>query len=557
MRPLTSLAALCALALSPFRAVAAQSPTPPPAVRDEAFVGGELEGYLRTLQTLGDVPLRPWSLRSFSPRGVHALAPADTLAHPWRAHFDVAGARPGTLDVRVLRPSVGTRYNSAFPWGLNDGAVWAGRGATAWASAGAAAGWGPASLVLAPIAFVAQNADFPLLDNARDGALRFGDGRFAEAVDYPQRFGATRYARLDPGESTLRVDYAGVAVGASTAHQWWGPSQRFPYVLGTNAPGFPHLFVGTSTPANLWIATLDARILWGQLDQSEYFRAGGPNAFLTRRRRFATGLTAAFQPRGFEQLEVGFARFIHAPWPDDGLATRYFTRSFEDIFKENLPELADSIPSDSRSRDGENQLASVFARFTLPSAGMEVYAEVGREDHLWNPRYLLLSYDEQNAVTFGLAKAWRRAGGARMTRLRAEALNFQQAQIDARRGSRPTYLHTSGTNQGHTQRGQLLGAGVGVSSAAGAFVGLDALAPDGRWTLEWMRIVRQDQDARDPTVTPERRALDVVHALTVERLLFRNGVDLLGGASAAYNFNRDFGRDRQNVSLYLSITGVR
>jgi hypothetical protein len=352
------------------------------------------------------------------------------------------------------------------------------------------------------------------------------------------------------------VDYAGLAAGVSTAHDWWGPAQRFPYILGNNAAGFPHVFAGTGTPANLWLAKLHGRMLWGELDQSPYFEAAGQNATLTRPRRFATGLTIVAQPRGLEQLELGFSRFIHAPWPDSGLPGRYISRSFEGIFKESLPKVDNPIPTDERSIDGENQLASVFARFTVPAYGFEAYGELGREDHLWDRRYLVLSGDEQSTLTLGFAKSWRGRDGRRVTRVRGEAINFQQAQIDSRRGSRVVYLHQSGSNQGHTQRGQLLGAGVGVSSAAGAFLGVDCVQPDGRWTLEWSRIVRQDQDGPDSNLHATQQALDVVHSLTAERLFFRTGADILGGASFGYNFNRDFERDRANLSLYLSLTGL-
>ena len=522
--------------------------------RDEYFAGSELEGYLRTLQTLGVAPAYPWSLRKLSPREVDRLMPSDTVGHPWATRYDFSRAPRRRAYVRPVRPQIGGRYNSAFPWGINDGAVWAGRGATAWVSGGFSARWGAASLVVDPIAFAAQNADFPILDNGRPGNLRFGEARFSAAVDYPQRFGDAAYGRVDPGESTLRVDVAGVAAGASTAHEWWGPSQRFPFLLGNNAPGFPHLFVGSAHPVNLWLVKLHGRVLWGQLDQSPYFQAQGVDSFLVRPRRFATGFTLVLQPRGLDELELGLSRFVHAPWPDEGLPGRYITRSFEGIFKRDLPRADNPIPTDERSSDGENGLASVFGRFTVPQYGFEVYGEFGREDNPWDFRNLMLSPDEQSALMIGFAKAWRRRDGARITRLRAEMIDFQEAQIDLRRGGRLIYLHSSGSNQGHTQRGQLLGAGVGVSSAAGAFVAFDALDAGGRWTVEWSRIVRQDELGPDTASPP--RVMDVVHSLAAERLLFRGGLELVGGAAVNYDFNHDFVSDRANASLYFSVTGL-
>ena len=94
--------------------------------------------------------------------------------------------------------------------------------------AGVAGRFGPLTLFLAPTAFVAQNSDVSLQPNDRPGVEQYGALQFPEAIDRPRRFGDGSYARLDWGESTLRLDVAGAAVGVSTASQWWGPADRYP-----------------------------------------------------------------------------------------------------------------------------------------------------------------------------------------------------------------------------------------------------------------------------------------------------------------------------------------
>lgn len=513
----------------------------------EYATGDELESYLRSLQALGEVPVVPWSLRGFSPVQLDCLRPRDTVAHPWRARLGAASDTSG-FRWAVIRPRVETRYNSTFPFGGNDGAIWAGRGLTAAASGGIAARWGVVSLTLAPIAFWAQNQDFPILPNGREGIEQYGDGLYPEAVDRPQRFGDSPYGRLDPGQSTLRVDAFGATLGVSTANQWWGPAQEFPFLLGTNAAGFPHVFVGTSRPMDLWIARVHTRLLYGRLDASDYFV---PVGRIQRKRRFATGLLVMFTPRGLPNLEIGGARFFHAPWPDEGLPSRYLTRPFEGLYKTSLDEVENPIDTDSRSIDGENQLASVFARLVLPSTGFEVYGEIGREDHPWDLRHLILSPDEQSTFTVGLRKSWwRGAGGFGV--IRGEAINFQQRQVDRFRLGPATYVHASGSNQGHTQRGQILGADVGVGSSAGAMIGVDLLDQRGRTSFEWRRVVRGER-----TSLGAGEALDVVHTIAAERLLFRGSMDVLAGVDVSHNFNRDFGPDRTNVGVRISATAPR
>jgi hypothetical protein len=201
--------------------------------------------------------------------------------------------------------------NSAFPYGGDDGAVWAGRGVTAAVRAGFSAELGPVSLVVAPVVFGAGNAGFDLYRNEQPGPLAYGDPTNWFRVDLPQRFGDGAYTRVDPGQSTLRLDTHGVAVGVSTANQVWGPASAFPLLLGNNAPGFPHLFLGTSGPARTPVGSFHGRAVWGRLSQSEFSPMPADSAT-----RVMAGFVAAYAPRGIDGLEVGLARFFHDTWGD-------------------------------------------------------------------------------------------------------------------------------------------------------------------------------------------------------------------------------------------------
>ncbi len=551
---------LRALALSGALLLSASGLAAQPAtsVWQEVHAGGEMEDYLRSLQLLDTAARQPWSLRSFSPVQIDAMDPGAD-GHPWSRRFSFGRDSAGGAELRLVRPRAQAWYNSTFPVGINDGAVWAGRGVTGSVEGGAALRWGPLTAIVAPMAFWTQNASYPIIDNGREGPFLWADGQYWGAVDYPQRFGDDTYGRVDLGQTQLRLDAFGVAVGASNAHEWWGPAQKYPFLLGNNAAGFPHLFAGTSRPANLWVARVHGRVFWGRLEQSGYWE---PFSDVMRDSRFATGLAFVVQPRGLEQVELGAARFFHAPWPDGGLPGRYIWRSFEGMLKKSIDTVDEHIPTDDRSIDGENQLASAFVRVSFPGSGFEIYGELGKEDHAWDMRSLLVTPDEQSSLTLGFRKAWRRSGN-RMLVLRGEAINFQQGGVDRAfwdgRGGAPIYLHASGSNQGHTQRGQLLGAGVGVSSAAGAFLAVDSFDPSGRWSVEWSRTVRQERYRENSQFPPEpamRNASDVVHSLGVERLLFRGPFDLLAGVTGSYNFNRNFVDDRSNLNVRLSVAGL-
>src|SRR5689334_12977178 len=101
--------------------------------------GSQFEDYLRALQVAGLEPLQPWSIRGFSPRDIIRMAIADT-AGPWalRKNFHNDTFFTG-------RTSVGATINTSYPYGANDGPVWAGRGITLVGSAGVGGHFGPLS----------------------------------------------------------------------------------------------------------------------------------------------------------------------------------------------------------------------------------------------------------------------------------------------------------------------------------------------------------------------------------------------------------------------------
>lgn len=500
----------------------------PPAV-PLISAGSEWERYLRVLQLTGRAPLAPWGVRAFGPEELRVLVPRDS-GHVWeRQRLVVEG-------IGVVAPEARMAYNTAFPFGYNDGAVWAGRGATVSAAAGITGRWGAFSATVAPTAFVAQNAAFTMRPNSFEGDLRFGHTRYQGIIDAPQRFGADAYGRIDWGQTTIRVDLAGAAVGVSTANQFWGPAVEHPFLLGTNAPGFAHAFLGTSRPLDIWVGRLHGRAIWGRLEQSDYSTVTDD-----RSRRFAAGLVATFTPRGIAGLEIGGGRFFHTPWPADGLTADDLLKPFEGILKQTLA--SEENPSGDQPRD--NQLASLFARWVFPASRVEVYAEYGREDHSWDARDLWLEPDHISAYVLGIQRAWERAGGVLVGR--AELLNARISHLQQGRGQSPVYVHGV-MAQGHTHRGQVLGSHGGPGGGAAVLAG-DYYTPGGRITVSWSRLMQAE--AFDGVGVPNASEADVMHALGADVRLFRRKFDVTGGVTAVQNFNRNGAGDAFNLNLTL------
>jgi hypothetical protein len=493
---------------------------------NEIFADSELENYLRYLQTTGEVALYPWSLRGFSPVEIDRLLPSGAV-HPWSSRFPLRRDSTSGPTWSVVAPRAALTYNSRFPFGSNDGAVWAGRGLTTAVQAGVSGRWGPISAVVAPIFFRAENTD-PGPDDL--------DRRY---IDLPARFGSGAYRRIDPGQSTLRVDLPIVTFGVSTANQHWGPVGDLPLIMGSNAPGFPHAFLGTSEPVNLWAAHLHARLVWGRLTTSPFATTPADSTH-----RLASALVVSLTPRGVPGLEVGLTRFFNVPWPEDGLGRSDLTRPLDHFLKRS----ADYYEG-NRVDIRDDQLVSVFARWVAPRSGFEVYGEYGREDYNFDRRDFIVEPDHTGAYSVGVRKAWERDDG--FLALRMEVLNSRRSHLARVRSQGTFYTHVGGV--GHTNMGQILGSDAGFGGA-GSVVALDRYSSNGRFSVTWERVLRQARETfRDPALEYDPDAMDVQHAIRVERLIFRRGFDLVPAITGVYEMNRNFGGDAFNLGAEFQV----
>ena len=514
----------------------------------EVFVGSEAESYLRYVDLNDTTSTASWLIRPFSTRQLRQLS-SEVADQPWQAHLKRFAFSPSRLDFGLLSPNTSLRYNSSYPFGSNDAAIWAGRGATVAAQAGAYAQFGPISLTLFPIVFSAENSSFPLAPSTLPCGC--GDPIGAGAVDRPQRFGTSAYWRLDPGQSSIALDLFNVNTGFSTENESWGPSVDYPLVLGDNAAGFPHFFVGSSSPFNILIGKAHFKIIYGRLDQTAYSPVQGSKFYFSGiepgRIRFASGLIATFQPRGFDGFEIGGSRFVHSIWPREGIPRSYLKKPLQAFLKVNQPGI------DQQLAGTDNQVASFFARWAFRESGMEVYGEYGREDNSYDLRDFMQEPDHSRLYSLGLAKTFRRSP-AGFDVLRAEIVNFQLPVLATTgRGEGGIYVHGA-LRQGHTNRGQLLGADVGVGSAAGSTVRWDHYSTRGRWAIFWIRDVRMESDDRALVQPGVPQTSDVLHAFGFERLTFTRHFDITTSLTLMRDLSRNLSSSLSNLNAAVAIT---
>jgi hypothetical protein len=533
--------ALATAALWPF--LLAAQPTVPHEAPHHIAVSSSAEDYLRYLQITGLAALYPWALREFSQPELARMAVAQGT-HPWSGKGDYRDP-PARFSFSILPVNAVWRYNSAFPYGSHYGAVWAGRGLTSALDLGFAFRVGPLSGTFDPIAFRAQNRAFPLQANGST-TNPFADS--VGGIDRPQRFGARAYSRVDPGESTVRLDLLGLCAGVSTANMGWGPMENYPYVMGgANAPGFPHAFVGTSVPLPTWIGRIHGRAVWGQLEQSAYSPVTGTSYYSSTlepgTKRFASGLVAVFQPRGVDGLELGGARFFHSVWPKDGVPRSYLRIPFEAIYRASLG------PSFSPGTVDNNQLASVFARWVFPKSGFEAYGEYGHEDHNYDRRDLIQEPDHSRTYGLGIRKI-ASSDSAHLTAFRAEMINYELPTLARNRAEGGVYIHGL-IAQGHTNRGQALGSDTGAGSGGGSLIAWDRYNAQSATSISWTRTLRGQAGNFYITGITDPRANDVQNALTFTCVRYLGKTEFTTGVTMVREFNRNFQADAWDVNLLV------
>ena len=380
--------------------------------------------------------------------------------------------------------------NSALPFSLNNGALWAGKGLSTRTLTGFRLESARARIIVAPEIILSANSNWPLFHDFYVPAvppgrspydLPYYAGKFT--IDVPMRFGNRPIRRMDLGQTTALLSLKRLDVGFSNENEWWGPGIRNAIVLSNNAPGFPHLFLRTSHPIDTRFGAVEMRWLVGGLTESAYF-----DTISTNNTRSLSAIAATLQTAWDPNLSVGFARSVY------GTATGWGQIPWRwlDVFARTHRDVPDT------TRTQRDQLFSLFARWVFPADGVEIYGEWGRTELRPNLRDFLIAPNHTQAYTFGLQ--WRGGdwhGGS--FRLQSEITQLEQSAT-YRDGPLGSWYTSTRVIQGYTNRGEVLGASIGPGSSS-QWLAWDYLRPGWRIGAFAGRI-RWNQDVHNHSNFP-------------------------------------------------------
>jgi hypothetical protein len=402
------------------------------------LLGSEAEERVRLRQLLGETGSGGFMLRSSS-----TLSPR-ALDRGWR--------------LEVFDPELRSITNSSIPFSLNDGPLWAGRGANSIVTAGLGLTVGSVRVIVAPQFVAAENQAFQVIPYPQNNAPRRSVWANPfhppeSSIDLPYRFGDASIRHADAGQSSLSIGVRHVSFGIATENLWWGPGVRNAIVLSNNAPGFPHAFVQTRNGVRTRIGTFDAQWILGQLHESDFFDTDRSNDLQS-----LSGLVVVWRPRSDSGLSLGIARTVFAPAEDRRVSPSAAFDVFRNVGRPNTD------PDAIAKGPGPDQLFSLFGRWVFPSAGFETYVEWARFEEPISFRDFLEFPNHSQGYTLGLQWARPMARGATF-RLQAEATYLEPDPSLRVRPVAMTYTSRS-VVQGYTNRGKLLGASIGPGASS-------------------------------------------------------------------------------------------
>ena len=344
---------------------------------------------------------------------------------------------------KIFGPEWFNSYNSATPYGQNDGALWQGKGYNTALTGGVRVEGYGFELTFKPQVSFMQNLGFDYIPGVYGDTHSYN---WSGNIDLVQRFGDTSFWNYDWGDSEIRWTWHALTFGFGNQSAWLGPAKLNPMLGSNNAASYTKFDAGLRKlnviipGLNLDLGNIEGRIWVGKLEESEYFDNNPDN-----NSRMLTAMTASYEPSFIPGLTIGLNRIFLTYWRTENF--KYVLRLFT-LSKSNAL---------ASSGNDEDQKFSIFAQWLFPQVGFKFYGEFGRDDFSsnenTNPYHTAIyTVGAQQSIPLPLG-------------LKSELLfewnNFEASQDFQLQWPYMGYYAHGFVKQGYTQKGQILGAGSG------------------------------------------------------------------------------------------------
>ena len=344
---------------------------------------------------------------------------------------------------RIYGPEWFNSYNTAAPYGQNDGALWQGRGYNTALTAGVRLEGYGVEVTFKPQVCWMENREFEYKTNPKLNKYNY----FVNGVDLVQRYGNDSLWYLDLGDTELRYSWKNFTIGFGNQYAWLGPSHLNPMLGSNNASTYTKFDIGIrntniSIPFNkqkmINIGNIEGRLWIGQLEESSFY-----DTIDTNNKRLLTALSISYAPSFINGLTIGINRVFITYWMQENF--KYIFRLFTTEHNNALAE----------SGNDEDQKIALFANWKFPKIGFEVYGEFGLDDftsNQWTNPFHTAIYTI-GAKQF-ISMPWNLKG-----ELLFEWNNFEMSQDYQLEFPYLGYYSHGFVKQGYTSKGQIIGAG--------------------------------------------------------------------------------------------------
>ena len=139
------------------------------------------------------------------------------------------------LSWKIYGPDWYNSFNTASPYGQNDGALWQGRGYNTSLTVGARFEVYGLEATLKPQISFSQNMAFDIMPSNYDSEYGYFWGYSHNiGIDAPQRFGDKPFFTFDWGDTEIRYTWKNLTVGFGTQNVWLGPAYLNPLLHSNN-----------------------------------------------------------------------------------------------------------------------------------------------------------------------------------------------------------------------------------------------------------------------------------------------------------------------------------
>ena len=369
---------------------------------------------------------------------------------------------------KIFGPEWFNSYNTAAPYGQNDGALWQGKGYNTALTGGVRLEGYGFELTFKPQISFMQNLEFDYIPGVYGDTHSYN---WVGNVDLVQRYGDTSFWNYDWGDSEIRWTWHALTFGFGNQSPWLGPAELNPMLGSNNAASYTKFDAGlrklnvTIPKINLDLGNIEGRIWVGKLQESDYFDKDPNN-----NNRMLVAMTASYEPSLVPGLTIGLNRIFLTYWRTENF--KYILRLFT-LSKSNAL---------ASSGNDEDQKFSLFAQWIFPQVGFKFYGEFGRDDFSTsentNPYHTAIytvGAQQSIPLPFGL-----------QSELLLEWNNFEMSQDFQLQWPYMGYYAHGFVKQGYTNKGQILGAGSGYFGNS-QFVQYKVYYPKGYTAFQFQR----------------------------------------------------------------------